>query len=104
MVLSSLAAYCYLPNTFTRGYFFADRRDTPNGWTDLPYRSVTFYKFYATSTLQIEYVDVLGFHMLGVQSWGCRWRFCVDGCAYYGRPINSHTDQGYGWRVSAHID
>jgi hypothetical protein len=99
--VDSVGNMCSTPGSFTRGYFFGDRRDTPSGWSDLPYRTVYFVKTLTTSVLQIEYVDVLGFHMLGTQSWGCRWRFCIDGCAWYGRPINSHTDTGYGWRVSS---
>ncbi len=75
----------------------SDRRDTPNGWSYLPERDVSHVKQAGGTRIRVTYMDTLGYHMVG-HGWGCRWRLVVDNNAY-GRPINTHTSTGRGWRI-----
>ena len=76
----------------------SDRRDTPGNWTDLPDRAITYNKSAANTRLDVRLMDILGYHMNGGHSWGCRWRLTMDGNAV-GRTHSSHTSPGSGWRI-----
>jgi hypothetical protein len=75
------------------------RSDGANNWADLPSRVLRHTKTSAGSRVRVVYHDTLGYHKVGGHSWGCRWRLTVDG-AVQGRPYNTHTDTGTGWRIN----
>ncbi|MCA9538182.1 MAG: hypothetical protein KC620_04810 [Myxococcales bacterium] len=75
----------------------SDVRDTPGGWTALTEREVTLRKSEAATKVRVTYMDDIGYHMVG-HGWGCRWHLQIDG-GRWGRPINSHTSTGVGWRI-----
>ena len=96
--VDSTSGTCVPRNHHSRRGFMSDIRSFPAGWTDVSQRSFSFFKSSRSSTLLIEYIDVLGMSMTGNQNWGCRWRFCIDGCVWASRPVNTHTDANNGWR------
>jgi hypothetical protein len=77
----------------------ADTRHTPNGWENLPARTVTYQKKEAGTVLEVVWTDTMGYHQLGRGSYGCRWRLTMDG-APIGRPTSTHTNSSRsGWRI-----
>jgi hypothetical protein len=74
-----------------------DTRHTPNGWENLPGRSVNYTKASANTQLVVSYADNIGYNMVG-GGWGCRWRLLMDG-NQVGRLENSHTANHGGWRI-----
>lgn len=54
-------------------------------WTDIPGRTVTFTKRFATSKLKVTYQDTLGTY--GIYYAGCGWRILLDGT-----PISVFSD------------
>ncbi|MCB9551126.1 MAG: hypothetical protein R3F65_21380 [bacterium] len=86
------------PSNIAIARHFSDTRHTPDGWSDLPERAITVDKASDDSLIQITYQDVLGYHMTGGQSWGCRWRLTMNGQAV-DRAFSTHTSSASGWRI-----
>lgn len=93
-----IAAEEIAPETISIVRHFSDTRHTPDGWSDLPERTITVDKISDDSLVQVTYQDVLGYHMVGGHSWGCRWRLTMNGAAV-DRPFSSHTSTTSGWRI-----
>ena len=76
-----------------------ERSDGANNWADLPSRVLRHTKSGGATRVRVTYHDTMGYHKVGGHSWGCRWRLTVDG-SVQGRPYNTHTDTGTGWRIN----
>jgi len=73
-------------------------------WTDIPGRSLSFTKRYATSKLKVTYQDTLGAY--GYLYQGCEWQILLDGTAIASfSDADSDTPATVYWRMSnaAHI-
>jgi hypothetical protein len=75
-------------------------------WTDIPGRSVTFSKKYATSKLRVTYQDTLGTY--GYEYQGCEWQILLDGTAiqmFSDADSDTPAANGIFWRMAnaAHV-
>lgn len=77
-----------------------DTRHTPNAWSDLPERAVTYTKKDAGSVLEVVWADTIGYHMSRSGGHACRWRLTMDGAPVDGgRGFLGYNASHTGWRI-----
>ncbi len=76
--------------------YFADDRLSPDVWTNIPGREYSFTKAASSTTLRVNYQDVLGYDMSS-ENLACEWRLTINGVA--ARSFAGHSSKALGLRL-----